>query len=46
MTVGILLAYLCFLFVVAAVAERFGRRRLVSRLRTLTGSRPTAASSS
>ena len=36
MTVGILLAYLCFLFVVAAVAERFGRRRLVSRLRTLT----------
>jgi len=35
-TVGILLAYLCFLFVVAAVAERFGRRRLVSRLRTLT----------
>src|SRR5881296_1391233 len=33
---GILLAYLCFLFVVAAVAERFGRRRLVSRLRTLT----------
>ena len=36
MTVGILLAYLCFLFVVAAVAERFGRRRLVARLRTLT----------
>ena len=36
MTVGILLAYLCFLFVVAAVAERFGQRRLVSRLRTLT----------
>jgi len=35
-TVGILLAYLCFLFVVAAVAERFGRRRLVARLRTLT----------
>ena len=32
MTVGILLAYLCFLFVVAAVAERFGRRRLVARL--------------
>ncbi len=36
MTVGILLAYLCFLFVVAAVAERFGRRPLVARLRTLT----------
>ena len=36
MTVGILLAYLCFLFIVAAVAERFGRRRLVARLRTLT----------
>jgi len=35
-TVGILLAYLCFLFVVAAVAERFGRRPLVARLRTLT----------
>jgi len=35
-TVGILLAYLCFLFIVAAVAERFGRRRLVARLRTLT----------
>ena len=36
MTVAILLAYLCFLFVVAAVAERFGRRLLVPRLRTLT----------
>ena len=36
MTVSILLAYLCFLFVVAAVAERFGRRLLVRRLRTLT----------
>lgn len=36
MTFGILLAYLCFLFLVAAVAERFGRRLMVPRLRTLT----------
>ena len=34
--VGILLAYLCFLFVVAAAAERFGRRLSAPRLQTLT----------
>jgi PAS domain S-box-containing protein len=34
--VGIVLAYLCFLFVVAAVAERYGRRLLAPRLRTTT----------
>jgi len=34
--VGILLAYLVFLFVIAALAERFGRRLRVARLRTVT----------
>jgi PAS domain S-box-containing protein len=34
--VGILLAYLFFLFLVAAVAERFGRRLQAPRLRSLT----------
>jgi Na+/proline symporter len=34
--VAILLAYLCFLFVVAAAAERFGRRLAAPRLRTGT----------
>jgi PAS domain S-box-containing protein len=34
--VAVLLAYLVFLFLVAAVAERFGRRLLAPRLRTLT----------
>jgi len=34
--VGIVLAYLVFLFLVAYVAERFGRRLLAPRLRTLT----------
>lgn len=34
--VGVLLAYLVFLFLVAAVAERFGRRLLAPRLRTAT----------
>ena len=34
--VGIVLAYLCFLFVVAAVAERYGRRLLAPRLQTAT----------
>src|SRR5574341_1971045 len=34
--VGIVLAYLCFLFVVAAVAERYGRRLLAPRLKTVT----------
>ena len=33
---GILLAYLVFLFVIAALAERFGRRLRVARLRTAT----------
>jgi PAS domain S-box-containing protein len=34
--VGIVLAYLVFLFLVAAIAERFGRRLLAPRLRTAT----------
>src|SRR5437867_2038871 len=34
--VGIVLAYLCFLFIVAAVAERYGRRLLAPRLKTAT----------
>jgi sigma-B regulation protein RsbU (phosphoserine phosphatase) len=34
--VGIILAYLCFLFVVAAIAERYGRRLLAPRLKTAT----------
>jgi len=34
--VGIVLAYLVFLFLVAYVAERFGRRLLAPRLRTVT----------
>ena len=34
--VAILLAYLCFLFLVAAVAERFGRRLAAPRLRAAT----------
>jgi PAS domain S-box-containing protein len=34
--VAVLLAYLVFLFLVAAVAERFGRHLLVPRLRTAT----------
>ncbi len=34
--VAVLLAYLVFLFLVAAVAERFGRRLMAPRLRTLT----------
>jgi PAS domain S-box-containing protein len=34
--VAFLLAYLLFLFLVAAVAERFGRRFQIPRLRTLT----------
>ncbi len=34
--VGILLAYLCFLFLVAAVAERFARRLAAPRIRTAT----------
>ncbi|MGH7390504.1 MAG: ATP-binding protein [Candidatus Rokuibacteriota bacterium] len=34
--VGIVLAYLVFLFLVAYVAERFGRRLLAPRLRTAT----------
>ncbi|MGH7278525.1 MAG: sensor histidine kinase, partial [Candidatus Rokuibacteriota bacterium] len=34
--VGILLAYLAFLFLVAAAAERFGRRSVAPRLRTAT----------
>lgn len=34
--IGILLAYLVFLFLVAAVAERFGRRLLAPRLKTVT----------
>ena len=33
---GILLAYLVFLFVIAALAERFGRRLRAARLRTAT----------
>ncbi len=33
---GILLAYLCFLSVVAAAAERFGRRLSAPRLKTAT----------
>ncbi len=34
--VGIVLAYLVFLFLVAYIAERFGRRLLAPRLRTVT----------
>ncbi len=34
--VAVLLGYLVFLFLVAAVAERFGRRLMAPRLRTLT----------
>jgi PAS domain S-box-containing protein len=34
--VAVLLAYLVFLFLVAAVAERFGRRLMAPRLRTVT----------
>lgn len=34
--VGVLLAYLVFLFLVAAVAERFGQRLMAPRLRSLT----------
>ena len=34
--IGILLAYLGFLFLVAAVAERFGARLVTPRLRTIT----------
>jgi PAS domain S-box-containing protein len=34
--IGVLLGYLVFLFLVAAVAERFGRHLLVPRLRTAT----------
>jgi PAS domain S-box-containing protein len=34
--VAVLLAYLVFLFLVAAVAERFGQRLMAPRLRTLT----------